>query len=276
MNNKLITLVITLVVGVILTGSILIPALNDAEHSGAESHSNGTLYMSEARDTTEMILTANNVIYTNGVEITGTYFPAIVSDTFMAAVTNNGLNIFWYADNTTSWSPIGGANLSIDTSTKTISVTEITLISSSTLEETSLTVPYNYECYVRTTNGDYAAVAYSNLSTIKVESGDQIRAMAQNNTYGYFWWNNTEVTINGEVSATEGVVTLQDSTPEGFKTVSAVSYNGLPANYLIVPAKIWTDGVLDGGMLSLLHAIPILVIVALVLMAAGAIILRRD
>lgn len=74
MNNKLLTLIITLVVGIILTGSILVPAIEDTKHSIASTAQNTTenynaVYTTALESDVVVELDENNKLLVNNVEV---------------------------------------------------------------------------------------------------------------------------------------------------------------------------------------------------------------
>lgn len=275
MNNKLIPMVMTLVVGIILTGAMLMPVLNDAAHSGAESYSNGTTYMKEATGTPEMIITNQNVIYSEGNEIDGYSYPAIVADTFYLAVNNGGNNIFWH-DTASHWSAMKGANVTIDASAKTITLSDITFASSNNnLTEDTLTVSYSDYCFYRAANGSYVGLNYSSIADVRVLENSDIYAVAYSSDK-YYSWINSDVSVDAVVSSIEGTITLTESTPAEFNTVTVEyfpegSSTAITPNAFVIPAEIWTQGALNDGEISLLYVIPIMVIIALVLTSVSMI-----
>lgn len=275
MNNRLITVVMTLVVGIILAGGMLIPVLNDAAHSGAESHSNGTTYMKEATGTPEMIITNQNVIYSEGNEIDGYGYPAIVADTFYLAVNNGGNNIFWH-DTASHWSAMKGANVTIDASAKTITLSDITFATSNNnLTDDTLTVSYSEYCFYSAANGSYVGLNYSSIADVRVLENSEIYGVGYS-VNKYYSWNNSEVSIDGSVSSIEGTITLTESTPAEFNTVTVEyfpegSSTAVTPNAVVIPAKIWTQGALNDGEIGLLYVIPIMVIIALVLVSVSMI-----
>lgn len=278
MDSKIIGISIAAVVSLIVLAGVLMPVLNDAEHAGAESYSNGTTYMSKATGTVDMIITNNHSIISNGNEIAGYDYVAFMSDTCWIAINVASVNVFWN-DGTAGFSPIGGANVTIDADAKTITLSDITLVSSSTLTETTLTVDYNSDCYYRSVDGDYAQVAYSSIGDVRVLADSQIAGVGYAGS-NIVWWNGTEVSYDGTVKSNPGVITLTDSTPAEFKTVT-ISYTpegGTAINPIkvIVPATIWTEGAIDDSSLMILGAIPVLIIVSILMGIVVLILSRRQ
>lgn len=280
MNTKIIGISIAVVVSLVVMAGVLIPVLEDAEHSGAESHSNGNILMNKATSTTDMIVASGGNVISDGHQFSGYDYSLIVSDNFWMFITAGGANIFWFDGNDPGWSAIKGANVKVTPADKTIELTDITFAdSNNNLTEHSLTIAYDQDCFYRSVNGSYANVKYTSISDVRVLEDSEIYAAgyASNKLY---YWNGTSVTVNGDLSETPGVITLTDSTPSDFKTV-AISYtpeggSAVSPSTVIVPAEIWTAGDLNDSMLGILGAIPVLIIVAILVGVVAAVFTRRE
>lgn len=275
MKTNVLSLVITLTLGIILIGAVLAPVVSDAKNAGATSYSNGTVLMNEATGSVEMILSDQNSIVSDGEAITGYDYPAILTDTCWIAMNNGGINIFWVENDSGKWSAMAGANVVIDTTTKTVNLTNITYASSNNnLTSDTLSIEYSETCVYRSINGDKAAVSSNDLSSIRVLETSQIYGVNFLSDTFYFW-NGTNVITNGTLNEGAGTVTYTDATPAEFKSI-AVAYEDKAPQWIIVPSKIWSNGALDDGSYNLIAAIPILACIALVIIAANAIISRND
>jgi hypothetical protein len=273
---KLVNMAIALTIGVVLIGALLVPTINDAEHAGATSYSNGDVYVDTVGSSTaELIITNQNSITSNGDIIDGHSYSAVMCDGITVYITNGGCNIFWTDSGNNNWSAIKGANITINGENKTVTLSNITPATSNDNLDgaTELEIGYTSDCYYRATTGDYVSLNNSQLSQAKVISEDQIISSFYKNAK-YAYCIGTAATESGAESETPAVITLTDSTPEEFKSISALTWNGATPIAFIVPDTIWTESVIDNSMIGIIYVIPMLFIVGLLIFAARFIMTR--
>lgn len=269
---------ITLTIGIIFIGALLVPAINDAEHSGATNYSNGDTNMKEVGSSiADLIISNQNSITSDGDIITGHSYPAVMCDGITIYITNNGVNIFWTTEGIGHWSAMNGANVTIDGTNKTVSLTNITPAPSNNNLNgaTELDIPYTTQCYYRASSGDYVGANTSQISQVKVLSDDQvISSFFKSSKYAFA--TGTSTTEDGSESETPITLTLADSTPEEFKTISAINWidNSSPIA-IVVPATIWTESAIDQSSLHIIFVLPVLFIVGL-LVFATRLFMNRD
>lgn len=268
--NKNLAMIITVTIAVICVGSILVPVINDAQHSGADSFDNGSMYMAKVTKNTEMIITNTNAIYSDGNEITGYGYAAILADSAFIAINNGNVNIFWGNQDIAGWSAIAGANITINPTEKTITLSEITHSSyNDNITGDTLVINYGNTCFYRAVSGDYVSVEYANIADVRVLEDSDIFAATQA-VSTYYFWNNTEVTVNGVVQSTPGTITLGSSASQ-FKTISAIAFGTTAPSFVIIPEKIWGDSAINNNATTILKAIPAIVIIGLLILTVSVI-----
>lgn len=271
------TVIITAVIMVAIIGAILIPICNGAAHAGATEKENGTNYVDLLADgeTAEIIVSNTNVTYSNGDRIDGYGFSAIVSDALIVAINNGGINIFYDG----GWGAIKGANIAIDGTAKTITLSDITY-SGSTTGDATRTFTYGAFCAYRTANDlGYCTISYTNISTVTVNNSAQIYAVGYSggSNGGMTAWAEDKVYVSSVLKAgVETGITLADTAEAELKTVSAITYNGVSATAVVVPSAVYGTADITDSEANLISLIPLLVLVGLALAVVGSLIARRD
>ena len=297
MNNKLIPLVITLVVGIILAGSVLMPVLNDARKTiGDEvTYTNSIVSNNQNRydyvDSLELVATASETsgiqydfaLNGNPITLSTDYMIAILSDGFSLQIGNGGqfslmLKLDPYSPSPTfspstspeikismnngEWSIVDG-DTSVATGTYTWVVTFV---------ENGRYVAHNGSvngAYCHETPKDF--IMYGSTYT----SGDLDTYYAYGNGEMVLGDSTYTGTLNWAASLVDGttdvykVTTCTITVSDGETSESFTPYRCL---YLYEVAGHEASG----ASYSLLGAIPIIVIAALIVAAVGMVAVRRN
>lgn len=277
MKNNLLTLIITLVVGVILAGSLLAPVVADARTTTSTevnyTNEETTFRMAEASEIVTLTLSSGTVTL-NGVAVEKVsnsnilLSDAVSLDQFQYQ--GNWLNRMWFKDSTALQYP-SAFELTFENGTVSGTVT----ISDAT---TSIDTTYSYLFYadsegdyIQMTNNDWANGVYLNNTNQLILSG--LYTTGENDTtYSYVdgvfttggdYTGSVELTTEkvgmDVIKATALTVTIGDETFTPFRA--------------LVPMTI--VGHTETSISSLLGVIPIMVIVAILMTAIGAIAYRR-
>lgn len=313
MNNKLIPIVLTLVVGIILAGSVLVPVLNDATKTEQTFTNDGYIRLGEisAEDTETYTITwtyenpgqfvINDDVYVMpSGSTTGSVFPYTLFATdgwglrYLKNSTDTNLNLYgsgesasllWYAGATAQ-----------DTVVITLSAGSATFVKNSTttatMEYTNVFLPDSDGAYVLK-KGDTSA--YLNADSVIYSTG---------RTSAVFGTNNIAININlnGNVEGVEvdaiaptgftvSNVVVDSSEVNGYKdlykfdkvtfditqTSTSIDVEAVYSQ-VIVPYQVTAElsDHLTPGQIALLGAIPVLVIVALLVVAVGVVARRND
>ena len=302
------TLIITLVVGVILTGALLGPVVNDATKTEATFTNEGYFYMQKisAEDTNTYTLTyeydpdAVTYSYTyNGDAIDTSNWPAQPLNVTLATdgetwLVRAGLNEYIGLQGFGTDINGGGHN-----TWKTVA----------TFEEGTITITYTNSSDVTSTKtGTYTDLwIYSPTPTDYVmKKADKAAYLLNDSEYlamgvtSMSAWN-TVIQITGTVEDFTATIVYPPNltttvTNKAIDSETVSGYNGLNSldkltftindgttsvnatySYFIVPAEVTSEltNHLTPGQISLMGAIPVMVIVALLMAAIGAIALRR-
>lgn len=302
MKTNVLTLAITLTIGVILAGSLLMPVLSDATttektftNSGVFNYgiftpddeytleydaSDGSIVVNgetvpafDAMNKTYSIVATDNFIARFGQNSGGYFCQCIGTDTNNNNFADGGL---------TATFTISSGNLSLTwiksdstTVTKTVSFDEMYAIVP-TADEAILKVSTD-KVYIKGDSELYASglttvTNWTNIFHFEGTYTDGITISSPNlsdATYDNIKWNIEPVAGYldlYELTSIEFDITDNDTTVH-----ATYSYFGVPSS---VTAELSQH--LAPGEIAILNALPILVIVALVVMAAGALYLKRD
>lgn len=262
MNNKLIGLTIGAAISILCLATILIPVIEDAQHSGAEVFTNGApMGNLVGNDSIDIIITNENKIITEGEVISGYNYEAILSDGLVIAVNNGGANLFWTTENTGHWSAIRGANVHIDGANKLITLSSINHApTNDNITGDTLEIPYVDFCYYRAASGDFTEIRNPTVTSLHVYDANQIYAAAYS-TYLYAWTGNVTY-VNG-VSGDSGItLTPLESEPK-VSSISQIVENSAQPQWIAVPTAVYGESVMDVGSAQLLGAIPVMILVAI-------------
>ena len=300
------TLIITLVVGVILTGALLGPVINDTTKTEGTFNNSGYFSMDAVEESTDTTIRFDNTLskaYVDGNEVSVSSsnpnnFTILGADNFIVRwQPSNSIRI--YSDNV-KWGfattdtftfvefKVDGSTVSI-TSDKTSQ--EAATIS---MGNTPFVISANDDAeYVMKLANEGAYVTDESVCLMGISVG-----LGFNTAIGVYGigtiadgmslstaYQGTSVT--GDVTYTDPVADY--SSVSGYNglyklngytstiTVGETTPTDISYTYFIVPAEVTAElsQHLDGGQISLMKAIPIMVIVALLMTAVGAIALRR-
>ena len=283
MKTNILTLAITLTVGIILVGSFLMPVISDATDDEVVFMNDGTYRMSALGEDTITFHYANEVYTVNGVEFTGHDFPVIQNDNVMFYAPS------WYAgfqyiinDQGYTRYPISGSTdltMIYNGATKTVSITSISGGNTYTSERTFVN-----EVYYADPEGDYIWSA-AKPATVYVPS----------DWVGFNCWSNEDIafySVMGDIVKVNGVtdtdasielVTESVENCPDVKTITSYSVtlgddSTLNCRGWILPYKVVGHDVTKlTEYESLLTVIPILVIISLILASLSMIYLKtRD
>lgn len=300
MNNKLITIVLTLVVGIILAGSVLMPVLNDATKTTDTFENSGYFHM-EKYGTDEDVTIVWDPATPKQISVNGvTYLPATPVNQFVNVAIGDDW-YFRYADggsNTyvqVSYSGIdqvAGSNSDGQTVTVTCSDGTATITKGTTTQTATYTELYVISgddgAYIMKNANESVTVAgdteFIGLGSTALGTGKAVLKVTGNVDDG------ADVTVIGttasEIEISDINVAAVSMTGHNGYTLSNVTFTitadavEYPAtySYFIAPASVTLELAehLTPGQIALMGAIPIMVIVALLMAAVGAITLRRN
>ena len=287
MKTNALTLIITLVVGVILAGSLLAPVISDAQTTIGDpiTYTNnptsfGEVYLTNDVSGTHTVnMTApNNYMTIDGQDIAldattrGFY---VVTDK-VAVIQTGAIAVIYWADGNSQYNPNWGRTFDI-----TFEKGTATLNYTASEETTTYTYQYSWIGIRVAEGGNYINVSSSTpVYTLGTKS---IIAMGQytsgeNDTY--YVAKNGIVTISDPelysssiaVSSTDPVSGTTDVN-RAYPVISVGNETFTPYVWLVEKEVVGHES--GGAPYTLLGAIPILLIVALVMVAVGAIAYRR-
>lgn len=279
MNNKLITLVLTLAVAIILAGSVLMPALGDAQKTAGpvksvdndESTHNSYLF-GAVTDETITLEIDNGSFLVNGETVTishyGTIAPIAYCDQGYIGIRNNGAALYWMEY---------GDTLAITT---IASGTEVTLTKNKVAwGDSEYTISNVFSVGADSEQKYITAAIGSTAGPIYLTSIDQIRGGGQY-TSGELTTAISFVGSNATCTATDVTVEYELEAVEGYTDLYELkSYNLLfnegevNAALALIPLNVEAHEA-AGAAYSLYGAIGVIVIVMLLVAAISFV--RRD
>ena len=307
MNTKLITLVITLVVGVILAGSLLVPVLNDITTTERTFTNDGYYAMSKltANDTETYTLSWDvsepNIITVNDVETSTTTWGTVTNMAFSIFATETDIFRIGFGNSTNlEWVQIRGDtyNYASATSTFTATISEGTVSVLMDTTETPYELTYTTAYLIDPTDTSGYVMKLTNEAAYVMADTEIVgMGISPVNNVSYVMrvvGNASEVSsvdvdvikiTNAAPDVTISDIAIDSTDVSGYNdlmtfnkfTFKATPTGGTATNvtysYVIVPAEVTAElsQHLTSGQNALLGAIPILVIVSLVLAAVGMI-----
>lgn len=323
MKTNILALAITLTIGVILAGSLLMPVINDTTEVERTFTNEGYYTMDAVTESTVRViewekanpdtLIVDDVPFDMSfVEINKSY-TIIGSDSmilrYIHDTTNRGVMIFSNDSNAAYVSfHTGTAATSGDKATITLSNNSVTFITDGTTPINKTIANIGNDAYVinPTGTGDYSVVMKKADMPAYVLGDSTIRFMGISVAGGpggialygigtlddgieistIYTINTTTDVSYSDPEPTDTEISGYDSLYSLDKYTFTISYtdNGTPKtfdatySYFLIPNEVTAEKSqhLNGGEIALMNAIPIMVIVALLMAAVGAIALRRN
>ena len=304
MNNKLIPLVITLVVGIILAGSVLMPVLNDATKTTDTLENVGYFHMEKYATDEEVVIswdhtnprqiTVNNEVYSPNTPL-NQWVSLAIGDNWYFRYADGGSNVYvqvtYGGINYVSGSVSGGSDVTMTCSNGTATIVQTT---SGTTSDTQ-TAEYTELYAISGDSGEYlmknsnetayvaAGTEFLAIGSTSLGSGRAVLKVAGNVEDGA----TVEVVGSTPTGATVSDIEVNATALSNYVgfALSTITFNITVENteypatysYFIVPASVTLELAehLTPGQIALMGAIPIMVIVALLMAAVGAIALRR-
>lgn len=288
-SKNLLTLAITLTVGIILAGSLLMPVISDATTTERTYTNEGVFYMTD--DPTDYVLEirgvdqeiiVNDELVTTFADLPNAAWTLLSTPEYLIRMQGASSN---YACWITS---ITGTNTYVaSTSTESAKI----ILTDSTITIGTSVFNYTGEFRGIAKTGDYVMTStggfvVSDTDTIIIGNG----ATGVTHWYDAFYIIGTvdEIQVSTSDSITVSNVTVHADEIMGFNgsivnDISFVATDGTTTvdavyNRVIVPTEVTIEkiGKLNPGEIAIMNAVPLMIIVALVMMAAGALYLKRD
>lgn len=305
---NVLTLIITLVVGVILTGALLGPVIDDATATEKtfDNAANSIAYFDKVGETDEITFEWDHLNPTvatiNGEEValpdpTNFYYG-------VSLITTEGMSIRYYKEGTDNYhvqSIGGGQTAGYYGNASVNSGYDLTLnISAASIANPDNTRSYSTtgNTYIVSTSGEYVmkssdtpayllgdsntiATGLTIVSSVWVVMGWDSNTGAEIEPAVYYPANEYTISnVNVDASDVDGyigVTKLNKVTYTVTKNDDPTVTANITYSYFIVPASVTGElsQHLTPGQISLMGAIPVMVIVALLMVAVGAIAYRR-
>ena len=308
-KTNLLTLVVTLTVGIILAGSLLMPIITDTTATEDTFVNDGYFRMSSitSDDETEYTLNWNvttpNTIVVNDVPVAMNLTGApnqvtVVFDNdwmFRANISNGAITYISYITNS------GGSTVANSTMEITLSGGSMSV----TMDTTPKTEDYTV-AYIPDAKGEYVMKNSNSTAYVLADSNLIAFGMSKVNTSGT--QSERGVTFNGDIA--DGVTpSIWRPPTDTTSTITDVAINAtensnhiglydltnvtmvfhyvnndesvtdttLTYSYFLVPAEVTAERSqhLDAGEIALMNVIPVIVIIGLVLAGVGAIFIRN-
>lgn len=286
MNNKLIPLIMTLVVGIILAGSVLVPVITDAQHATSDitttPNSNSSPYISETTDYVYFASSDTETINGKAISV-GKYTQVITTDA----------GVFYKLNDRSYTLFIPGENVKAHITLGT-SVPNIT----ATVENGVFTVSYGSNEYAANVTKAYAYTGDGEDGEYSESPATRPSFITNKGTSGLitvgdgFYSQFNGIAIIDDWTTGEGTFNyyskdwVESSAPvtwdvvdngDGSYTISNIAIDSTDAfdntHRVLYQNEYWTYT--PTAVSNLLGAVPILVIVAILMVAVGAIAYRR-
>lgn len=289
MSNKIIYSVIIITICIILTGSLMLPIINDAvdDNYKVRVNNSSSYYRSAIDNDTLEINGSQDGIIIDGESYTmaGTLTQILITSDFVIYANQAGRIVISYYDGTegNEFDNVSSFDVTLINKVINASFTDADAINH---EISNLYVDWAF-VYSDDTQSDWVFVVASNNPTINVNDLDQIYTVGYNATSGMFFSINgknvlfndvpvgsikyNERSINGytdyvslTISSTNPMVSLTtDDNPIEFRPY-----------YFVVPSEILVTPSDNISVINLFYAVPVIFLAALVALAAG-LVLRR-
>lgn len=313
-SKNLLTLAITLTVGIILAGSLLMPVISDATTTEKSFSNDGFYTMDKIESDSEFVLSWNPAepasisiddkkidLSTRGLA-NGLSYTVFGGDNFVLRLSPSsiGTTIQFFGSKTTSPGFIAADTVSNSTLTATVTGGNITIASTDPNYPNSATFAISDNTYCINVEDSGKYVMKKATETAFIETNTDIIVLDGMSSLAGDVGIYADGKINGDLDATvfrgdtTYPVTFSDwtystSPVNGYidlvkleKVVFTATQNStdytVTYSYFIVPSTVTAElsNHMTPGEIAILNALPILIIVALVVMAAGALYLKRD
>lgn len=293
MKTNILTLAITLTIGVILAGAVMVPVIKEATTTTEVVKNVGLYYITD--DDESHTFSYDGTTYTiDGTALTspGNDYTLLATDTELMRTSYQGLQLRGEQAGTASACNFTISNGTLsgtyteNSETKSLSLTYTDYVLATSTEESQIMKSYTSTAYLLKdseihgrgltqlyTKEDQSTSAYKYIQIDgTIEDGVTVSIYDPDNSFSV-----SNIKIN--TTSTEGYADLYtfvsitfDVTHTATTAVTSCTYTAV-----IVPAQVTAELAehLDGGSIALLNALPIMVIVALLMAAVGAIALRR-
>lgn len=290
-KNNILALVITLTVGIIFTGSLLMPAINDYEESTYEHYTYAGGYMAADLDGADAVVTADFLLSSNTYTVTvndkdvTSLIPAngnqpilMWSKGLIQVAGTNGtdgvLKAYFYDETSSTNKAISNAT-HIQVSTVGGVLTAILTVSGT---DTTYTSAYDWIGYADK-DGQQKMILRNTSEPIYYSDVNQIHVAG--------WTQNSVVSSVGETLSISGTVTgsmtitsteVVDGVYSTLSTDMDYTINNTAWNplYLVIPGDISVQKEGTEGYVSLFAVIPIMAIVMLLMVGVSFFLRNRD
>lgn len=282
MENKAVKIIIACVVGVILIGSLLVPIINDANKDISTPFNNAisAAYVEKIEDLNDADIT----IVANGMEAEITVDGNTRTEHLQAG--RNALvfsqNIYLRYDGSSGFCMLyntGSADGASFTSTAPVTVVikegKITLTDSATENPVSVTVDLEGFLFIPNQNGDYQNVV-AGASAVYFNDPSQIYYVGANGTYAYTGNGGNVSLLNTTADYTAGFATI--ASVNGQKDMFTAQLSNMQVTFgsttltpafFVIPNVVYGHSDTEMQAVTLLYVIPVMLLVALVVMAVS-------
>lgn len=305
MDNKIISVILTVVVSTMIIGSVLITVIDDAVDATKVYYNNDFGVLAAASDESieySIHYTGNTSgaiteVFIDDVKV-GTVYAGVraivISDSYVISQVSNTTEWMIYTGNSvsnTSYSAVTSTDITINITNDRSVITYADSDGAKTL-----TIDTEW-CYYRDDNStDYRIVDYtSSEKVVYVNDLKQVRGASWINTTGEFFnFEGTAVNVYGDTpenptmvyenytNVMNGVYSFNlGAVISGNRTDGVhfdVDNNGTPYTvypyFLVIPNKVYGQTETDSAYSAMLYAIPVIVIAALVVVMLSSIIRR--
>lgn len=294
---KLLALIMSLVVGIILAGALLIPVIEDAQNSTADYVTNDIdTSMKFKLDGLDDYIFESNPDYTkfktngNNYDLTGKNGTLITTD--QCVVTKSGHYMALRDVNGTISSDINTQNKNVvatyEASTKTFTYTVYTDLTNTTVDLEKTYTVENILYLIQ--NGDYGAietggdpdVSYFVNNLSQVIAGGAYTTGALDTSYfaegATVYVGNSSYTASGTATTTASTtyIDLIEGSSYTITVTDGEDSETFTPYTVYVPQKVMVHTQAQQGLIDLYGVIPIFVIIGILLAAVGAIFIKRN
>lgn len=287
-KNHLVTLVMTIFVGIVLVGAVLVPIIDDSTKDYKVTNGFGNLVSLDEQKAD----TINCVVDDTGIEVNGNKWTRgdvtynwtcpIVADSFVikTLLTGNATSIS-FACIISGESTIISSGINVLTVEATGGSATVTVEYTDSTPDASLTIPYNWIAYFDN-NGDHVVQTlpwsgtfnylayYNDLSDLRgadFKSGTFYSYVGDKVTYG-----TTEYTATATTASVDDVVNVSYMDNDG----ANFTFNSIYIGVIVAPLTVYGTTELMNSYAPLFGAMVVILIVSILLVAVGYIAWRRE